>query len=137
LPGDSLNAAWEIAKALRAADTQIKTAELKLKLADMMSALADAKSSLADVQGQLLDNARELDAVDEALRNRDKVAKQWHAYYTLDDSGKPQGSPYCMRCWEADHKLHHLQRCRGNNSCPVCKSEYMTVVTQTIQTPPP
>jgi light-regulated signal transduction histidine kinase (bacteriophytochrome) len=122
---DSLNAAWEIAKALRAAETQIKTAELKLQLAEMMNALAEAKGNLADVHEQLLENAREIDGLNEALRNKDDVGKQSDAYYELDGTSKPTGDPYCMRCWEADHRLHHLAMRRGTGHvCQVCKAVY-------------
>ena len=66
----SLNAAWEIAKAIRAADTQIQTAELKLKLADMMSELADARVNLAEVQDELLENRKEIERLQDARKPR-------------------------------------------------------------------
>lgn len=133
---DGLNAAWEIAKALRAAETQIKTAELKLKLAEMMGALAEAKGNLAEVHEQLIENAKEIDNLNEALRNKDNVIKEHDAYYTADDTGAAIGDPYCMRCWEAEHKLHHLQRQRSGNTCPVCKTDYLSRVTPRLEPAP-
>lgn len=53
-----LKTAMDIAKALRDADTQIKTADLKLQLAEMMGALADAKVAVVDVQGELAERTR-------------------------------------------------------------------------------
>lgn len=136
---DGLNAAWEIAKALRSAETQIKTAELKIKLAEMMLALADAKANLADVQEQLHDNAKELDRLENALRNKDQVRKQYDAYYAVDEQGNLTGAAYCMRCWEVEHKLHHLATRRGMRSaCHACKAEYDPHRTRELElgTPP-
>jgi hypothetical protein len=132
LAKSGLNAAWEIAKALRSAETQIKTAELKLQLADMMVALAEAKANLAEVHEQLADNLSELDRLEEALRNKDQVRKQHDAYYAADAQGNLSGDPYCMRCWEAEHKLHHLRMGRGTNTCAVCQASFMAHISSPI-----
>jgi hypothetical protein len=120
-----IKTALDIAKGIREANAQLETADFKLRLADMMGALADARISIADVQQQLSEKDAMIEELQTAVANSETVVKRYDAYYSVDEAGNPKGDPFCLKCWEHDHKLHHLAYKRGMGSvCHVCKAVY-------------
>jgi hypothetical protein len=123
--GSSIKTAIDIGKAVIAAQGSLDTAELRLKLADMITALASAKIELTEVQDALRAKDEQIAELQDALRNRDEVVKNWDAYYKKNADGAAIGHPFCMVCWERDHKLHHLLMHRsGGNACITCKGVF-------------
>lgn len=104
----SLKTAADIAKFLRETDLSIERADLKLKLAELMGALAQAKIELAEIQEDLSAKDKRIAEIEEAFQAKDTMVRYRDAYYVADGSGNPIGTPYCLRCWENDHKKRQL-----------------------------
>ncbi len=105
---NSLKTAADIAKFLRETDLSMERAELKLKLADLVGALAEAKMELAEVQDALSTRDKRIAELEEAFQVKDSMVRYRDGYYHTDENGKPTGRPYCLRCWENDHKKRQL-----------------------------
>lgn len=125
---NGLKAATDIAKTLREMDISLEKAEAKMKLADLVSALADAKVSAADAQLLINDKDRQIRELQEALETKANLVRHGEAYYLADGSEDSDDGPYCLRCWEVDHRLVHTLRdpVRGAmHKCPECKAGSM------------
>jgi hypothetical protein len=123
----SLKAATDIAKALRESDRSLERAELKLKLAELVGSLAEAKIQLAEVQDLLAAKDRTIAELQEAFESKDTLVRHRDAYYSVDAAGRPAGVPYCLRCWESDHRrrqLVHDARDHRSRFCTACKTQY-------------
>jgi len=120
----SLKAATDLAKFLRESDLSFEKAELKLKFADMVLSLADTKLKLVDVQDTLIEKDKRIAELEEAFEVTHKVVRHKDAYYASDDGGNPVGVPYCLRCWENDHKLRQLKRIHPKRVCTTCRETY-------------
>ena len=123
----SLKTATDIVKFLRESDLSFERAELKLKLADLLSSLADAKIELAEVQETLLEKDKKIAELEDAFHKKDSLVRRYDAYYTADESGNPIGVPYCLRCWENDHKQRQLVRSPKEHRiqmCTACGHQY-------------
>jgi hypothetical protein len=44
------------------------------------------------------------------INDRKEVRSDSDAYYATDANGKPTGVPFCLRCWENEHKKRQLVR---------------------------
>ena len=116
----SIKTATEIAKLIRSSDLTLEQAEVKLKLAELISALADAKIELAEVQETLSAKEKKIAELDEAFQTKDTLVRGGDAYYTADEKGAPKGVPFCLRCWENDHKKRQLVLSSANGREMVC-----------------
>jgi hypothetical protein len=128
----SVKAATEIAKLLKDSDLSLEKAELKLKLAELLSALADVKIELTNVQELLAEKERKIKELEEAFENKQHLVRKGDAYFEIDESGNPHGSPYCMHCWEVTHKkypLHYQAGDRHVRMCSVCGNKYQSMLT--------
>lgn len=134
----SLKTAADIAKFLRETDFSIERAELKLKLAELVGALAQAKIELAEVQEDLSAKDKRIAEIEEAFQSKDTMVRYRDAYYLTDGSGNPIGTPYCLRCWENDHKNRHLVQDAKDfrtRVCTTCGHRYAGHSVIDIQTP--
>jgi hypothetical protein len=104
----TLKTATDIAKFIRESDVSLERAELKLKVADLVGALADVKLELAELQETFEAKERRITELEEAFQAKDSLVRHYDAYYRVDASGQPAGVPYCLRCWENDHKQRQL-----------------------------
>ena len=132
----SIKTATDIAKFLRESDLSLERAELKLKLADLVSALAEAKMELTEIQETLSAKDRQIVELEEAFQSKDSLARRYDAYYTTDEKGNPVGVPFCLRCWENDHKKRQLvidAKDRGIHVCTACGHRYDRHRTEHIQ----
>lgn len=123
----SLKSATDIAKFLRESDISLERAELKLKLADLIGALADAKIELTEVQESLSAKDKRISELEEAFQSKDTLVRQYDAYYICDENGNAIGIPFCLRCWENDHKkrqLVHDAKDRRTRICTACGHRY-------------
>lgn len=123
----SLKTASEIVKFLRETDLSLERAELKLKLADLVSALADARIDLAEVQESLAAKDKRIAELEEAFDSKDLLVRRYDAYYAANLDGQPTGVPFCLRCWEADHKKRQLvisPKDRHMRVCTSCGQQY-------------
>lgn len=118
----SLKTATDIAKFLRGSDLSLERAELKLKLADLLSSLADAKIELVEVQEALAEKDKKIAELEDAFQNKNSLVRRYDAYYTADENGEPTGVPYCLRCWENEHKKRQLVHDSKNYRIRVCTS---------------
>jgi hypothetical protein len=131
--GSNIKVAYDLGKAILEAKGQLDAAELKLKLADIIGALADAKMEIASAQDELRDKDARIRQLEGALETREEVVRLYDAFYQKGPNGKPVGQPYCMACWERDHKLFHLALRRGiGNTCTTCKAVFDPHRTQTM-----
>lgn len=132
----SLKAATDIAKFLRESDLSLEKAELKLKLAELVSALADVKMELAEVQEVLSEKDKRVAELEEAFETKSSLIRYQDAYYDANLEGKPVGVPYCLRCWENDHKKRQLVRDIKENRariCTTCGQKYEARLSIEIQ----
>ncbi|MBI2472646.1 MAG: hypothetical protein HYV59_15635 [Planctomycetes bacterium] len=116
----SLKAAIDIAKFLRETDQSLENAELKLKLADLVVALADAKIRLVEVQDALTTKDQRIAELEAAFEIKDGMVRRYDAYYSVDGSGRPIGVPFCLRCWEVEHKRRQLVNDANRQRTRVC-----------------
>lgn len=134
----SLKTATDIVKFLRESDISLERAELKLKLADLLGSLADAKIELVEVQEALVEKDKRIADLEEAFHNKDSLVRRYDAYYEASDKGEPTGVPYCLRCWENEHKkrqLVHDAKDRFSRVCTSCGHRYEGHQVETIQPP--
>lgn len=120
----SLKTATEIANLLRSGDLSLEKAEMKLRLADLISSLADARMQLTDLQEGIKQQGVRLAELEDAFQVKDELVPDGDAYYRHEASGATSG-PYCVRCWEVDHRQYRLVRTVGLNAiCQACGSQY-------------
>lgn len=134
----SLKAATDIVKFLRDSDISLANAEHKLKLAELTGTLADARIELIEVQASLLDKDQKIAELENAFQNKDSLVRQYDAYYTTSEAGKAVGVPYCLRCWETDHKQRQLVRSPKEHRiqlCTACGHQYEGRLAGEIQAP--
>jgi hypothetical protein len=123
----SLKTATEIVKFIRESDVNLEKAELKLKLADLLGSLADTKMELVEVQDTLIEKDKKIADLEEAFQSKDKLVRQNDAYYKADENGEPSGLPFCLRCWENDHRIRQLvsaPKDRFMHVCTTCGHQY-------------
>jgi hypothetical protein len=133
---NSLKAATDIAKFLRESDLSLERAELKLKLADLISALADAKIQVVEIQEALQEKDKRIEELEDAFQAKDTLVRRYDAYYTINADGQPVGVPFCLRCWENDHKkrqLVHDAEARHRSICTTCGHRYESRLAEKIQ----
>ena len=123
----SLKIATEIAKFIRESDVSIERAELKLKVADLIGALADVKLELVELQDSFAAKDQRIKELEEAFEAKDSMVRKYDAYYNAGPDGEPLGAPYCLRCWESDHKrrlLVHDAKDFRTRLCTSCGHKY-------------
>jgi hypothetical protein len=118
----SIKTATDIAKFLRQSDLSLEKAELKLKLADLLVSLADAKVELVEVQEELQQKDKKIAELTSAFEAKDDLVRRGDAYYVMDERGEATGKPFCLRCWESDHKQRQLVRSPTDHRTLVCTS---------------
>ena len=118
----SIKAATDIAKFLRESDLSLEKAELKLKLADLLVSLADAKMELVQVQQELSQKDKQIAELSSAFEAKDGLVRKGDGYYSKDADGEAVGKPFCLRCWESDHKQRQLVRASKDHRTYVCTS---------------
>ena len=134
----SLKTATDIAKFLRESDLSLERAELKMKLAELVSALAEAKIELSEVQESLIEKDKRIAELDEAFQSKDLLVRDRDAYYITDEDGNPTGVPFCLRCWENDHKKRQLVQYAKNfgiQVCTTCGHQYDSDKARNIKPP--
>ncbi len=135
---NSLKAATDIARFLRESDLSLERAELRLKLADLIGALADTKIELVDLQATLSEKDQRITELEEAFQSKDTLLRRYDAYYASDEHGNPIGVPFCLRCWENDHKKRQLvydAKDRHTRMCTSCAHRYQGRLAEEIQPP--
>ena len=118
----SLKTATEIAKFIRESDVSIERAELKLKVADLIVALADVKLELVELQDSFAGKDNRIKELEEAFEAKDSMVRKYDAYYNVSPDGEPLGAPYCLRCWESDHKRRMLVQHASEIRTRLCTS---------------
>lgn len=116
----SIKAATDIVKFLRESDVSLERAEFKLKLADLLGSLADVRTELVEVQETLAEKDRRIAELEDAFNNKDSLVRRSDAYYSVGINGEPTGLPYCLRCWESEHKKRQLVRDTRNTHIRIC-----------------
>ncbi len=116
----SLKTATDIVKFIRESDLSLEQAEVKLKFADLVSALADAKIELIEIQDLLSEKDKRIVELEEAFQTKDDLVRRYDAYYSIDENGNPVGVPFCLRCWENDHKKRQLVFAAKDHRTRVC-----------------
>ena len=123
----SLKTATEIAKFIRESDFSIERAEMKMKVADLIGALADVKLELVELQDAFASKDTRIKELEDAFETKDSLVRRYDAYYKADTSSNPLGAPYCLRCWESDHKqrlLVHDAKEYRTRLCTSCGHKY-------------
>ena len=132
----SIKTATDIAKFLRESDLSLEKAELKLKLADLLVSLADAKVELVEVQEELAQKDKKIAELTSAFEAKDDLVQRGDAYYIRDVYGEATGKPFCLRCWESDHKQRQLVRSPKDHRtlvCTSCSHKYDNITVREIQ----
>ena len=113
-------------------------AELKLKLADLLGSLADAKVELVEVQDALIKKDKRIIELEEAFQSKDSFVRNNDAYYAVDANGNPSGVPFCLRCWESEHRkrqLIHVSTDWRTRVCTSCGHKYEGRLASDINPP--
>lgn len=118
----SLKTATDIAKFIRESDVSIERAELKLKVADLVSALADVKLELVELQEAFEAKDQRIQELEDAFQSKDTLVRRYDAYYKADAHGVPVGVPYCLRCWENEHRQRQLVHDAKEHRIRLCTS---------------
>lgn len=131
----SLEAAQDVARALRTAGFTPDKHEQKRLLAELAGSVSETKMELSMLQTIIEEKDAELLRMNEALVYRGNLRRRGDGFYkTLD--GRPYGQPYCSYCWEKDSQLFHLHNrilSRDVRVCPHCKNEYQAVRTPFLE----
>lgn len=127
----SLKTATDLVKTLNEASSSMEHSSLKLQIAELMGAIADMKMAAVDLRDQVSEKEKEIERLTKALKIKDDVIRYCDAYYTKGNEGKPQGDPYCARCWEHAGELYHLTLTAvgRNHECQVCSSIFDRTAT--------
>jgi len=131
----SLKTAIDITKFLKDSDSSLERAEFKVKLADLLGSLADTKLELIDLQNELAEKEKKIADLEQSFENKNTLIRQNDAYYVCDETGKATGKPYCLRCWENDHKQRQLVNDSKEyriKCCTSCGHKYSGSSTQEI-----
>ncbi|MCX6675443.1 MAG: hypothetical protein NTW84_03385, partial [Methanothrix sp.] len=123
----SVKTATDIAKLIIDSGNTLEKAELKLRLAELISNLADTKIKVTEVQELLNAKNTRIQELEVAFQTKENLVRFKDAYYKVNDAGSPVGEPYCMKCWQVEHKAYelHVKASRTYNKvCPVCNTEY-------------
>jgi hypothetical protein len=134
----SLKSAIDIAKFLRETDLSLEKAELKLKFAELVSKLADTKIELVEIQDVLIEKDKRISELEEAFEIKSTIIRHGDAYYVANAEGNPVGVPYCLRCWENDHKkrqIVYVAKDHFTRLCTTCGQKYDGRMTYEIQPP--
>ena len=118
-------AAIDIGKLVNEAASSLDNAELQLHIVDLTNALRDLQLTTGKLDEKITQQEAEIKQLNEALRIKGEVMKFRDAYYLFDERLQPVGDPYCLGCWEINHKLVHLQVdpvLEGTYTCPLCKT---------------
>jgi hypothetical protein len=118
----SIKTATDIAKFLRESDLSLEKAELKLKLADLVVALADAKMDLVNLQDDLAEKDKKIAELTSAFESKESLVRHGDGYYATNSEGNPTGKPFCLRCWENDHKQRQLVQSPKDHFLRLCAS---------------
>lgn len=135
---NSIKTAIDIARLISESGTSLEKAELKLKLAEILDALADAKIEITGFQSLLSEKDERIRELEEAFALKEKLVKKGDAYYGVDEHNAAAGDPYCLHCWETDHKPIHLHQAGGGEKegyftvCSVCKNKYAPYRTERL-----
>lgn len=112
----SIRAASDVVKALRAADVSYEKAELKLRVAELAELLADARMSVLDAQEEIQILQKKLQEAD----RRRSLKFQKDAYWEVVDGANVDG-PFCPKCLDADGKeIRMIDRGNGYTCCVQC-----------------
>ena len=136
----SLKTATDIAKFIRESDQSLERAELKLKIADLVGALADVKLELVELQETFAAKEARIKELEEAFQTKDRLIRHYDAYYRSNAEGRPEGVPYCLRCWENEHKqrqLVHDAKEYRNRVCTTCGHRYEGRLASELLPAPP
>ncbi|MBH3338624.1 hypothetical protein I5L51_05810 [Pseudomonas mendocina] len=136
---NGIKTATDIARLLKDSDFSLEKAELKLKLADLVGALADVKMELAEIQDTIIQKDKKIEELENAFQSKGSLVRHSDAYYEADETGSPQGSAYCLKCWEIEHKKRPLIKKAANRHihlCPACAHEYADWRSQPIKGQP-
>lgn len=123
----SISTAIQIAKDLREADNAIERAELRLKLSEVVNGLADAKLAIAEMRDEIYSRELQINELQLALEFKAKLVRHGDAYYETGAQGQATGSPYCLRCFDNDHKCRQLTTKAGAiyfRVCTTCGTQY-------------
>ena len=121
----SLKTATEIVKALRDVDVSLEKAEIKLKVIDLADALVEARTKVVEVQEVIQEKDKRIAELEHALELKAKLTRVEEAYYVINESGTPEGAPYCSHCWEIHHVGVHLHHnVKDDWHCPKCSNEF-------------
>jgi HEAT repeat protein len=134
----SIKAATDIVKFLRKSDLSLEKADLKMRLADLTSALADAKIHFVEIQETLQGKEKRIQELEEAFQSKDELVRHRDAYYSINSDGKVIGVPYCLGCWEKEHKKRQLVEDAGQHRtmvCTACGHKYSVHMAYKMQNP--
>ena len=127
----SIRHAIEITRLIRESFASLEEAEQKLKFAELTQTLADTMTQLAEIQLDLTEKDQKIKDLEEAFQSKDSLVRFLDAFYEAGPDGKPTGEPYCMHCWQVNHKKYFLHHAHGGYGflCSNCKNTYTSVWT--------
>jgi hypothetical protein len=118
--------AIDIVRLLGESTTSLEQAEQKFKLAELTGSLAETMVQLANIQISLIEKDQKIKELEEAFQSKDSLIRVLDAYYEVGPDGNPIGEPYCMNCWQVNHKKYYLHELLATKKhCSFCKTEYL------------
>jgi regulator of replication initiation timing len=119
--------------------------ETRVKINAALKEVGNIQEKLFDLQGELfrlqLENQelhqrlksqaaekdQKIKELEEAFQSKDSLVRERDCLYDMGLDGRPTGEPYCMHCWEREHKKYHLHKSTKTpdvSQCSHCKNEY-------------
>jgi hypothetical protein len=118
-------------KELNKVDKEFDKTELKLKIGDLVDKTLAMKIALSEASDALAQKDAEIGRLKATIRRSPELCECEGFLYEPDNAGKPDGHPYCPRCYAADGFL--MRTVRGSSvmisTCPQCKCDYHRVST--------
>lgn len=106
--------------------------ELYRKIVELEGEIIDLTREKRSLEEIISEKDKEIQRIKDALELKPKLIKQYDAYYQINDKGEATGEPYCMHCWEVNHKAIYLFSSGPNNRCHSCQTGYVELRTRTI-----
>jgi ribosomal protein S27AE len=113
--------------------------ELYRKILDLQGEAQRLMSETLRKDDEIRQLHARIDELEEVVRFKAKLVEINGFYFELDQSGIPNGHPFCPKCWEVNrtpvhiHQMGHLLQERTKSVCPNCKSTFKFVAQRKPQ----
>lgn len=96
----------------------------------LYKSVLDAYNAAIELMSENADLREEIKKLKKEIELKETVHKRGDAYYKMNDDGNEEG-PYCMNCWDSNHKLIHYRHLSGERYyCHTCKFDTYNIINK-------